>query len=83
MSERCGLAFSGRDAWPPATAGTSACSSSGLPSKEAMSHGLPSIVASVGGPADAVDDSSGIRVHPHYTAASKLPADKISKQRRE
>jgi glycosyltransferase involved in cell wall biosynthesis len=44
-----------------------------------------------------VDDSSGIRVHPHSpdqyaadigmplpnTAASKLPADKISKQRRE
>jgi glycosyltransferase involved in cell wall biosynthesis len=29
-----------------------------------MSHGLPCIVASVGGPADAVDDTSGIRVHP-------------------
>lgn len=37
----------------------------GLAVQEAMAHGLPAIVASVGGPADAVDDASGIRVHPN------------------
>jgi glycosyltransferase involved in cell wall biosynthesis len=37
----------------------------GLAVQEAMSHGLPAIVAGVGGPADTVDDTSGIRVQPH------------------
>jgi glycosyltransferase involved in cell wall biosynthesis len=31
---------------------------------EAMSYGLPLIVSSTGGPGTAVDDTSGIRVHP-------------------
>jgi glycosyltransferase involved in cell wall biosynthesis len=37
----------------------------GLAVHEAMAHGLPVIVANVGGPAAAVDDTSGIRVPPH------------------
>jgi len=37
----------------------------GLAVQEAMAHGLPVIAANVGGPADVVDDSSGIRVPPH------------------
>jgi glycosyltransferase involved in cell wall biosynthesis len=31
---------------------------------EAMSHGLPSIVSDLGGPGAAVDENSGIRIHP-------------------
>ena len=31
---------------------------------EAMAYGLPMIVSDTGGPGSAVDDSSGIRVHP-------------------
>jgi glycosyltransferase involved in cell wall biosynthesis len=31
---------------------------------EAMAHGLPLVVSDIGGPGTAVDDSSGIRVHP-------------------
>ena len=31
---------------------------------EAMSHGLPMIVSDIGGPGAAVDDRSGIRLHP-------------------
>jgi glycosyltransferase involved in cell wall biosynthesis len=31
---------------------------------EAMGHGLPLIVSDVGGPGAAVDDASGIRIHP-------------------
>jgi len=37
----------------------------GLAVQEAMAHGLPAIVANVGGPADAVDDATGIRVPLH------------------
>lgn len=37
----------------------------GLAVREAMAHGLPAIVADAGGPADAVDDTSGIRIPVH------------------
>ena len=41
----------------------------GLVVGEAMSHGLPAVVCARGGPADTIDDTSGIRVRPDGEAA--------------